>query len=194
MIQPARKENVPLPTLSAATLKDIPAVVERPAYNFSTTNVGIMHISLGAFHRAHQAVYTDDVLAKDGGNWGICGIGAMSNDKALIDQMRAQNFLYTVMTRGKQSTARVIGSMRDAMLMPENPGAVVARLAGPAIKILSFTITEKGYCHDPQTGLLNPQHPMIAHDLAHPDAPQSAMALPWLALKHGTTKAYRPLP
>jgi len=183
MTNPARKENSALPNLSAATLKSIRADVARPAYDVTKVGVGILHISLGAFHRAHQAVYTDDVLAQEGGNWGICGIGAMASDKALIDQLRSQDFLYTVMTRGDKSTARIVGAMRDAMLMPENPAAVIARLADPSIKILSFTITEKGYCHDPQTGLLNPQHPMIAHDLAHPDAPQSAIGLAVAGLK-----------
>jgi len=183
MTEPARKDNALPPSLSASTLKNISPAVARPAYDIAKIGVGIMHISLGAFHRAHQCVYTDDVLAQEGGNWGICGIGAMPSDKTLIENLRAQNFLYTVMTRGAKSTARIIGAMRDAMLMPENPAAVIARLADPAIKILSFTITEKGYCHDPQTGLLNPKHPMIAHDLAHPDAPQSAIGVAVVGLK-----------
>lgn len=192
MPQSARQEGIAMPTLSSATLKQITPEVARPSYDYTKIGVGIMHISLGAFHRAHQAVYTDDVLAKDGGNWGICGIGAMASDKALIDKMKGQDFLYTVMTRGAKSEARIIGAMRDAMVMPENPEAVIARLADPSIKILSFTITEKGYCHDPQTGLLNPQHPMIAHDLAQPNMPQSAIGLAVAGLKARFEKGLPP--
>ncbi len=183
MSKTALKNNAPLPMLSLSTLSGIPSNVGRPAYDVTKVGVGIMHISLGAFHRAHQEVYTDDVLAQSGGDWGICGIGAMTSDKALVEHLRQQNSLFTVMTRGQKAEARIIGALREVMLMPENPAAVIERLADPSIKILSFTITEKGYCHDPQTGLLNPQHPLIAHDLAHPDAPQSAIGLAVAGLK-----------
>ncbi len=164
--------------LNAHSLNALQPSIKRPNYDFQKTGVGIMHISLGAFHRSHQAVYTDDVLAKENGPWGICGIGALPNDKKLIESLKSQDYLYTVMTRGAEGNeARVIASLREAILMPENPKAIVARLASPDIKILSLTITEKGYCHDPQTGLLNDKHPMIVHDLANPDAPQSGIGL-----------------
>jgi fructuronate reductase len=181
------------PHLSSASLTSIAANVKRPAYDAKAVGVGIVHISLGAFHRSHQAVYTDSILAKDGGNWGICGIGAMPSDKKLLADLKAQDHLYTVLMRGAETNeARIVGSLRETMLMPENPGAVIARLMDPSVKILSLTITEKGYCHDPQTGLLNPSHPLIAHDLLNPDQPQSAIGLIVAALKARKEKGMAP--
>jgi len=179
--------------LNAKTLDRLDASITRPAYNWQNVKTGIVHISLGAFHRSHQAVYTDDVLAKTGGDWGICGIGAMASDKTLINNLCVQDHLYTVLTRDASGNKpRIIGALREAMLMPENPAAVVERLTSPDIKILSLTITEKGYCLDPQTGKLNEKHPMIVHDLANPDKPQSAIGLIVAALRARQQKGMKP--
>ncbi len=173
----AQTHNSPV-ALKEANLARLPVNVGRPAYELGKVGIGIAHISLGAFHRAHQAVYTDTVLAEESGNWGVLAIGAMAADEKLVQSMRAQDCLYSVTTRdGDKEEARIIGSIRDVTLMPGNQAALIARLADPSIKIMSLTITEKGYCLDSATGKLDPAHPLIRHDLEHPDVPQSVIAL-----------------
>lgn len=180
----ARKQATSLPRLGAQTLAGLPKAVQRPTYDYSSISVGIAHISLGAFHRSHQAVYTDEALSKHGGNWGICGIGAMASDEKLISNLKSQDGLYSVLTRGQEgSKARVIGAMRDATLLPDNTSAVLNMLDDEKIKIFSLTITEKGYCHNPQTGLLDPNHPLIAHDLKNRETPKSAIGVLYAALR-----------
>ncbi|MDX2028998.1 MAG: mannitol dehydrogenase family protein [Alphaproteobacteria bacterium] len=170
--------------LNAGTLSSLPSVIQRPAYDWQKVPVGIVHVSLGAFHRSHQAVYTDDTLAQKPGSWGICGVGALPSDKNLIDGLQAQNTLYSVAMKGPKTTdVRIVGSLREAMLMPGNVQAVLKRLEDPAVKILSLTITEKGYCHNPQTGKLNEKNPAIVHDLANPNEPQSVIGLIVAALR-----------
>ena len=88
MNQAARSAASAMPTLSSTTLSTLSSKIEKPAYDVAKIGTGILHISLGAFHRAHQAVYTDDVLAKQGGDWGICGVGAMASDKTLIEPIQ----------------------------------------------------------------------------------------------------------
>lgn len=184
MAQPQAKVTPTTLRLSGASLSRLPATVQLPSYDWKSAKVGIIHVSLGAFHRAHEAVYTDDVLAKNGGDWAICGVGAMPTDHTLIDALQKQDHLYTVMTRGKADNhARVIGALRETMVMPADPATVIKRLASADIKIMSLTITEKGYCHDPQTGLLNATHPQIIHDLTTPDAPQTVIGLIVAGLK-----------
>ena len=140
----AQTHNSPV-ALKEANLARLPVNVGRPAYELGKVGIGIAHISLGAFHRAHQAVYTDTVLAEESGNWGVLAIGAMAADEKLVQSMRAQDCLYSVTTRdGDKEEARIIGSIRDVTLMPGNQAALIARLADPSIKIMSLTITEKG--------------------------------------------------
>ncbi|MFO1412567.1 MAG: mannitol dehydrogenase family protein [Burkholderiales bacterium] len=161
--------------LCLATLDRVPPVVARPAYDPAAVAVGILHLGLGAFHRAHQAVYTDDVLAADP-RWGICGV-SLKTPRA-IEPLAAQDGLYTLLTRTSEGVApRVIGSLRETIFAGAARAALVARFADPRIAIVTATVTEKGYCHDPATGTLNFAHPDIAHDLAHPDAPESAIGI-----------------
>ena len=161
--------------LSLATLGRVPAAVARPKYDPATLPVGILHLGLGAFHRAHQAVYTDDLLAADP-RWGICGV-SLKTPRA-IEPLAAQDGLYTLLTRGGGATsARVIGSVRETIFAGSARAALVARFADPRIAIVTATVTEKGYCHDPATGALNDTHPDIVHDLEFPDQPASAIGI-----------------
>jgi fructuronate reductase len=162
-------------SLSLRALASLPPAVERPAFDPARVTVGILHLGLGAFHRAHQAVYTDDVLARDS-RWGICGV-SLKTPRAVLP-LAAQDGLYTVLTKGSEGTmARVIGSIRETRFAGADRAGLIERFADPRIAIVTATVTEKGYCHDPATGALNRQHPDIAHDLAHPDAPQSAIGI-----------------
>jgi fructuronate reductase len=163
------------PHLNLAVLSALPATVARPAYDPRAVAVGVFHLGVGAFHRAHQAVYTDDVLAHDP-RWGICGVSLRTS--RAIDPLAAQDNLFTVLTRTSDGvTARVVGSLRETMFAGAARAAVVARMADPRITVITSTVTEKGYCHDPATGALNEAHPDIVHDLATPDAPESAVGI-----------------
>jgi fructuronate reductase len=148
--------------------------VLRPQYARSALQPGIVHLGLGAFHRAHQAVYTDSVIAAGDLRWGIVGVSLRSPDTR--DALVPQDHLYTVAVRDAHGEElRLIGALVGSLVAPENPQAVLDAMADPRCHIVSLTVTEKGYCHDPASGALNLQHPDIVHDLAHPQAPRSAI-------------------
>ncbi len=159
--------------LSLSTLSSLAASVARPAYDPARITPGIVHLGVGAFHRAHQAVMTDAVLAAGDTGWGIIAASLRSPDTR--DALAPQDGLYSVATKasGGESLA-VIGAIREIIVAPENPERLIAAMAAPAIRIVSLTVTEKGYCHDPATGTLNETHPDIVHDLGHMATPRSA--------------------
>lgn len=159
--------------LSNATLASLPVAVRRPDYDRSAVKPGIVHLGVGAFHRAHQAVVIDDLLAGGARDWGIVGASLRSPDTR--DALVPQDYLYTVAVRsGAGTETRVIGSLLGMEVGKDSPERLIARMADPATRIVSLTVTEKGYCHTPQTGELDEAHPDIVHDLASPHAPRSA--------------------
>ncbi|HEX2135386.1 MAG TPA: mannitol dehydrogenase family protein [Microvirga sp.] len=159
--------------LSEATLAALPRDIERPAYDRAATRVGIVHLGIGAFHRAHQAVYVDDRLAAGESEWAICGASLRAPDTS--DALSPQDGLYTVAVRaGDGERLRVIGSVRQLLVAPPDPEALLQAMSDPGVRIVSLTVTEKGYCHDPATGTLREDHPEIRTDLAHPLAPRTA--------------------
>jgi fructuronate reductase len=165
-----------LTILSLATLDRVQAAVARPTYDPRGVGVGIVHLGIGAFHRAHQAIYTDDALAQKGGAWGICGVSLRSPD--VRDRMAPQDSLYTAVEKSPAGVERrIIGSVREVLFLAGERRMVDARLADRATHIATLTVTEKGYCHDPATGRLNVDHPDIVHDLAHPHEPASVVGL-----------------
>ena len=142
-------------------------------YDPALADIGIVHLGVGAFHRAHMADYTDAVLAKGDQRWAILGASLRAADTR--DALKDQDFLYTLAKSDESGErCRVIAALRGVLVAPENPQALVEAMCLPSVKIVSLTVTEKGYCHDPATGELNDQHPDILHDLANPDAPRSA--------------------
>lgn len=135
---------------------------------------GIVHIGVGAFHKAHQAVYTDEAVARSGGDWMITGVSLRSAEVAEL--LNPQDGLYTLLVRGPEGvSARVVGSIAKVLVAPKDPGAVLEALAAPSTRIVSLTITEKGYGVDPATGGLDRSHPAIAADLAEPEHPNGAV-------------------
>src|SRR5690606_1579080 len=135
-----------------------------------------VHLGIGAFHRAHQAMVNDLAVAATGDTrWGIVGISLRSPDTR--DALQPQRGLYTVALRdadaagAPRESLSVVGSVMRVLVAPENPGAAVAQIAHPDTRIVSLTITEKGYCHDPASGRLRLGDPDIAHDLAHAAVP-----------------------
>lgn len=134
---------------------------------------GIVHLGPGAFFRAFNAIYTADVMAKVGGDWGILAVSLKS--PTARDQLAPQGGVFTAVEMGADGAIpRVVGSIAKVLVAPEDPEAVVAAMADPAVKVVSLTITEKGYCHNPATGRLNLAHPDIMHDLADLAQPHSA--------------------
>ncbi|HXW27130.1 MAG TPA: mannitol dehydrogenase family protein, partial [Xanthobacteraceae bacterium] len=162
--------------LSLARLTELPRAVARPGYDPAQVTCGILHLGTGAFHRAHQAFYTDTALADGPTAWGI--VGASLRGAAVRDRLTAQDCLYTLVEKGgADARRRVIGAVRDVVFAPDDPARLPALIADPRIRIVSLTVTEKGYCHDPASGRLNLSHPDIVHDLAHPDAPASTVGI-----------------
>jgi fructuronate reductase len=170
---PSGPENGDL-RLSDSHLGRLPEQIRRPAYDRSRVTPGIVHLGIGAFHRAHQAVVIDDLLAAGATDWGIVGASLRSPDTR--DALAPQDGLYTLDVRSGEGTDhRIIGSVLATEVARENPGQLLARLANPATRIVSLTVTEKGYCHTPQTGDLDEAHPDIAHELQNPGTPRSAI-------------------
>ncbi|KRR22859.1 mannitol dehydrogenase [Bradyrhizobium lablabi] len=160
--------------LSDANLRRLPGQIRQPAYDRSLISPGIVHLGIGAFHRAHQAVVIDDLLAGGAMDWGI--VGASLRSPATRDALAPQDCLYTLAVRSGTGTEhRIIGSVLANEVAPEKPGHLIARMANPATRIVSLTVTEKGYCHTPQTGDLDEHHPDIVHDLQNPGTPRSAI-------------------
>jgi fructuronate reductase len=125
------------------------------------SGVGIVHLGIGAFHRAHQAIYTEEA----GDGWGICGVSQRSAD--VVDRLAPQDGLYSVLVRAPgEVTASVVGCVRELLFAGADPAAVTARIADPSVRVVSLTVTEKGYRHDPATGRLRLTDPEIALDLA----------------------------
>ena len=134
---------------------------------------GIVHLGLGAFFRAFGAVYVEDAVRTSGGDWGIIGVSLQS--PSTRDRLAPQDFVYTAVTQDADGgeTFRKVEILSDVLVGPEDPEVVLARMSDPSIRIVTLTVTEKGYCHDPATGDLNPDHPDIVHDLGNP-LPKSA--------------------
>ncbi|MFD2093313.1 mannitol dehydrogenase family protein [Blastococcus deserti] len=126
----------------------------RPAVEPGALSCGIVHLGIGAFHRAHQAVYTEAAAAATGSSdWGICGVSQRS--PGVLNTLAPQDFLYSVLEREKdESRLRVVGSLREVLFAGADPDLVIARLAAPTTRIVSLTVTEKGYHADLATGRL----------------------------------------
>ncbi|MFV2092752.1 MAG: mannitol dehydrogenase family protein, partial [Hyphomicrobiales bacterium] len=138
--------------LNEKTLGRLVPSAARPDYDRKSVTRGIVHLGVGAFARAHQAVYTDSILRHDAA-WGITGVSLKSTRTS--DALAGQGCLYTVVARGRDGdSARVIGSIGEILVACQAPEAALAALVDPMVRVVTLTITEKGYCHDPATGRL----------------------------------------
>jgi fructuronate reductase len=171
------------PRLSDATLGDLPAAVARPRYDRRAVRAGIVHLGLGAFHRAHQAVFADDALGAGETGWGITAVSLRS--PATRDALTPQDGLYGFALRdGETTRVRVIGSLARILVAPEAPEAVVAAIADPATRLVTLTITEKGYGLDLSTRRLDPDDPGVRADLAGTRPPATAVGILAEGLRH----------
>jgi fructuronate reductase len=163
------------PRLNLAALARLPAAVCRPEYDFLNLRIGIVHLGIGAFHRAHQAVFTEQALTSAGGDWGILGASLRHADVPLA--LAAQQQLYTVETLGDDAGYQVVAAIRASLTAGTQRAQLLGALSSPRTHIVTLTITEKGYCLGTNAEL-NFSHAEIAHDFAHPHEPVSAIG--WL--------------
>ncbi len=160
--------------------------VARPSYDPAQLRQGIVHIGVGGFHRAHQAAYTDALMNRgEALDWAICGAGLRSDDRAMHDALAAQDYLYTLYELGDQpdTEVRVIGAISGMLLAEDGAEALLEKLAEPAIRIVSLTITEGGYCIDDGSGEFLAELPLVRHDLANPRTPRGVFGFLCEALR-----------
>jgi len=161
--------------LSDATLAALPPDVARPRYDRSRLTPGIVHIGVGNFHRAHQAWYLHRLMQSGAArDWAIIGAGVRPADAAMRDRLLAQDCLYTLVELAPEGmSAEVMGAMVDFLPVEPDNAALIAKMADPAIRIVSLTVTEGGYYLDPADGGFDADHPDIRHDAAHPRSPRT---------------------
>ena len=159
-------------SLRYATLDQLPASVQRPAYDPKSRAVGIVHMGIGNFHRAHQAVFIDDLLGKTQGDWRITAVSLRS--PAMRDKMRGQDYLYTLKEKdANQEHLRVIGAIDSVLVAPENPSAVIDALASPSTYVVTITVTEKGYCLMPGSRELDLDNAEVQSDITRAGPPKT---------------------
>lgn len=177
--------------LSDAALSGLPADVALPGYDRATVKTGVVHLGIGAFHRAHQAVVFDDALASGDLRWGV--LGASLRSPSVAGQLNPQSGLYTLVVRdGTEERLRIIGAGRGVMVGPEDPEALVAAMADADVHIVTLTVTEKGYRLDPATGELRLDDPEVAGDIADISRPVTAPGFIVAALKERKAAGLKP--
>ena len=167
-------------SLKPEELRAISAALPTPSYDRARLRIGIVHFGVGGFHRAHQAMYIDRLMnAGEALHWAICGVGVMDADRRMRDALDAQGCLYTLIEKHSDGVyqARVIGSIVDYLYAPDDPAAVVERLADEATRIVSLTVTEGGYGIDDTTGAFNPDTAGVAEDLHGGALPRTVFGL-----------------
>lgn len=187
--------NTPPQAINRRNLYQLPAHIQLPTYTAQETTTGIVHIGVGGFHRAHQAMYTDALMNRsDQKAWGICGIGLREADRSMQNVLQKQDHLYTLVEQPAegQPQARVIGAITDFLMATDSPAAVIEKLAEPNVKVVSLTITEGGYNMDTATGEFISTNPDVQHDLANPDTPRLVFGYLLAALRRRRERALAP--
>lgn len=155
--------------LNRTTLPELGIPV--PPYDRDSLRVGIVHIGVGGFHRAHQAMYLDRLLsANRARDWALCGVGVLDTDRPMGEVLHRQDGLYTLIEKHSDGSRRpqVIGSIVEFLVAPDDPEAVLARMSDPAVRIVSLTVTEGGYHVNAATGEFDPSEAEVARDIARP--------------------------
>jgi mannitol 2-dehydrogenase len=167
--------------------------VPRPAYDRARVTTGVVHFGVGGFHRAHQAAYHDRLMNEGKAlDWGICGVGVMPADRRMKEALDAQDGLYTLVVKHTDGTyePRVIGAITEYLFAPDDPEAVIEKLADSATRIVSLTVTEGGYSIDPVSGEFDPSG--VAHDLEPGATPQTTFGLVTEALRRRRARGLAP--
>jgi mannitol 2-dehydrogenase len=167
-------------SLDAGTVASLSTSVSTPSYDRGAVRTGIVHLGVGGFHRSHQAMYLDSLMeAGEALDWGICGVGVLPADRAMQEAMAAQDCLYTLVVKQPDgsSQARVIGSMVEYLLAPDDPDAVVEKMAEGATRIVTLTVTEGGYNASAITGEFDATNPAVLADLQPGSALRTSFGL-----------------
>jgi mannitol 2-dehydrogenase len=175
-----------LTKLNSTTLSAIAETVPGPQYDRSQLSCGIVHFGVGGFHRGHQAFYLDALMNQGKAlDWGICGVGVMPSDQRMRDVLVSQDFLYTLVLKHADGTRepRVIGSIIDYLYAPDDPEAVIAKMAAASTRIVSLTVTEGGYNFDQVTGEFIASNPDVVSDLAPGALPRTVFGFVTEALR-----------
>ena len=181
---------MPLRPLNARTLAYWSTRLPVPAYDRELVTPGVVHFGVGGFHRAHEAMYHDRLMSgsQSAGHpvtasarldWGICGVGVMPADRRMQEVLAAQDGLYTLVLKHSDGRyePRVIGSIVEYLFAPDDPEAVVSKLAAETTRIVSLTITEGGYNVDDVTGKFDASNPAVRRDLNRGAVPQTVFGL-----------------
>ncbi len=166
--------------LRPGNLASLNPQVALPGYDRSAVTAGIVHIGVGAFHRAHQAMYIDRLLNEGKAlDWGICGVGVLPGDSGIRDALRAQDGLFTLVIKRPDGSLepRVIGSIIDYLLAPDDPELVIEKMAAESTRIVSLTVTEGGYNLHPVTGEFDERTDAIVADASPGAVPRTTFGL-----------------
>lgn len=172
--------------LNQENLAIMPPNVSTPSYNRDNVTTSIVHIGVGNFHRSHEAFYTNELMERYGVlDCGICGIGLLDYDRRIYNILKDQDGLYTLVIKELDGSlsAKVIGSIVEYIFAPENPIAVIEKMANPEIKIISLTITEGGYNLNEGTGEFDFSNPVIVEDMKNPMSPKTVFGYLTQAMK-----------
>lgn len=181
--------------LRNGSLAALPPTLSTPGYDRSTLTAGIVHFGVGGFHRAHQAMYLDRLMnAGHAHDWAICGVGVLPGDARMKQVMDSQDCLYTLVVQNPDGTreGRVIGSIIEYLFAPDDPEAVIEKMASDAVRIVSLTVTEGGYNFHHVTGEFDAGNPDVVHDLAPGAAPRTVFGLVTEALDRRRARGLAP--
>ena len=181
--------------LNAQTVKSLSERLPVPAYNRSLVTPGVVHFGVGGFHRAHQAMYHDRLMNEGNSlDWGICGVGVLAADRLMRDALDTQDGLYTLVRKDSDGTwePRVIGSIVEYLFAPDDPQAVIEKMAAPSTRIVSLTITEGGYNISDVTGEFDAANPDVVRDLEPDAVPRTAFGLVTEALRRRRSRGLAP--
>jgi mannitol 2-dehydrogenase len=161
--------------LNERTLAHHAARVAVPCYDRAALRPGVVHMSVGSFHRSHQAVYFDELAQRAiSDEWGVIGVGL--HRREMQRALAAQDGLYTVVARGRRADeARIVGAITRYLFAPDDAGAVLDALADERVRLATLTITANGYLVDPCTGEFAADDPAVVADLAYPRRPRTAL-------------------
>ena len=166
-----------------------------PAYDRDLVTPGVVHFGVGGFHRAHQAMYHDRLLSEGTAlDWGICGVGIMPADERMKQVLKAQDGLYTLVLKHSDGTyePRVIGSIVEYLYAPDDPEAVIEKMAAPTTRIVSLTITEGGYSINDVTGEFDASNSLVTRDLEPGAVPRTVFGLVTEALRRRWRRGLAP--
>ncbi len=176
--------------LNAGNLSSLPADLPVPTYDRARLRTGIVHFGVGGFHRAHEAMYLDRLMAEGKAlDWAICGVGVMPADRRMQQVLDAQDGLYTLVVKAPDGAldARVIGSIKEYLFAPDDPAAVIEKMTSPEVRIVSLTVTEGGYNFNAVTGEFIADNPDVQHDVRPGAAPRTVFGLVTAAIERRVT-------